>query len=216
RRANLFKYATLILLAVMSARVYCADAFPRPRLKLPLPPLLLSGSPRRWRLPVFDGTGSSVRLPPAGSGRAKTSETRLSRPKALNFLRFDTLTSERGSIFTRDVDNDGDNDLIWSDLLHPDDVVVWLDDGGGRFERVCPQQFAQSFVLSGAGAFDGFEIPHSDLASSPRHDPLFALLPARMLDRSISGRSPNRGFRQSFARACVLRLPSDRGPPSIG
>jgi len=40
-------------------------------------------------------------------------------------------------------------DLIWTDLLHADAVVVWFSDGAGRFERVSAEEFAPDFTLGG-------------------------------------------------------------------
>jgi hypothetical protein len=114
----------------------------------------------------------------------KDIEIRLSQTKARTVLHFDTLTNERGSLFAKDIDNDGDNDLIWSDLLHPDDVVIWLDDGSGRFDRICPDRYAEAFVISDAPALGGSEIPHQDVAFSPRHDPSLALSPEHEIGHS--------------------------------
>ena len=44
------------------------------------------------------------------AGRNKDIEIRLSQTKGRTVLRFDTLTSERGSLFAKDIDNDGDKD----------------------------------------------------------------------------------------------------------
>src|SRR5215470_8446476 len=213
RRASLFKHATLIVLTLLVARGYCANALPRCEAQVTTRTPSLLRFDQSITLADFDGDDRVDQATLSGVGRSKKIEIRLSRTTALNFLRFDTLTSERGSLFARDIDNDGDNDLIWSDLLHPDDVVVWLDDGGGRFERVCPQQYAESFVLSDESAFDGVEIPHQDSASSPRQDPALAL-PDSKFELSAPGRIYN-SQRRSLERNGILRLPFDRGPPAI-
>ena len=62
-------------------------------------------------------------------------------------LRFDTRGGDCGSLFAQDVDNDGVTDLVWTDLLHSDDVVVWLGDGNGEFERIPRRLYADAFTL---------------------------------------------------------------------
>src|SRR5689334_21406316 len=148
KRAHLLSYATLALLTVLVAQVYCAAALPQPESQATpsRAAFLRFGQP--LALADFDGDDRLDKATLGGVGRNKDIEIRLSQTKARTVLRFDTLTSEPGSLFAKDVDNDGDNDLIWSDLLHPEDVVIWLDDGSGRFDRVCPEPYAEEFVIS--------------------------------------------------------------------
>jgi len=80
-------------------------------------------------------------------GMLKTVEVILSGAVNPVVLPFDTRGADYGSIFARDVDNDGSTDLIWTDLLHWDDVVVWFGDGNGKFERLPNRLYADAFTL---------------------------------------------------------------------
>ena len=80
-------------------------------------------------------------------GLLKTVEIILSGAVKPVVLRFDARGGDYGSIFARDVDNDGSTDLIWTDLLHSDDVVVWFGDGNGKFERLPNRLYADAFTL---------------------------------------------------------------------
>src|SRR5689334_3360424 len=121
-RTLLLRYTTLLLLTLWVARVCCASALPQP----PDAASPISSTPLRFgqffALADFDGDHHIDQAMLGGVGRNKSIEVSLSRTKSRTLLRFDTLSNERGSLFTGDIDNDGDNDLIWSDLIHPDDV----------------------------------------------------------------------------------------------
>jgi len=163
----------------------------------------------------FDGDDRIDTATLNGFGRDKHIEIRLSRLKSRVVLCFNTLTSEQGSLFTRDVDNDGDSDLIWSDLLRPGDVVVWMGDGSGRFDRVSPDRYATVFVLSNAPGFSGSEIPCQDYALGPRYAPLSALLVAQKVDLSVRKPILIRESRRVRINPDLLSTPFDRGPPQI-
>lgn len=216
KRALFLRYATFALLTVLVAQVYCAAALPQPQPEQAAP---ASATFLRFGQSIvladFDGDSHTDKATLAGNGFNKSIEIRLSQSKARTFLHFETQTNDPGSVFASDIDNDGDNDLIWSDLLHPDDVVIWLDDGSGRFERICPEQYACDFVITDAPALGGAEIPHQDLIFRPRHDPLIALLLAQRLVGTA--RTPLCGGQwwQMPARRGILSTPFDRGPPSL-
>jgi hypothetical protein len=217
RKASFFtRYATFALLTFLVARVCFASALPRHEYQVEPDRATFLRFGQALALADFDGDNRVDEAKLGGTGRNKSIEIRLTHAKAPTFLSFDTLTSERGSLFARDIDNDGDNDLIWSDLLHPDDVVIWLDDGSGRFERVCPDAYAAGeFVISDAPGLDGSEIPHQDFAFSPRHDPSQDLSTAHGI--CDSARNPifiSRWLRVPV-QAGILGTPFDRGPPSL-
>jgi hypothetical protein len=218
RKSSLFsKYATLALLTFLVARVYCASALPRREYQVEPDRTTFLFFGQDLALADFDGDNRVDEAKLGGTGRNKNIEIRLAHSKATTLLRFDTLTSGPGSLFARDIDNDGDNDLIWSDLLHPDDVVIWLDDGSGRFERVCPDAYiADDFVISDAPGLDGSEIPHQDFAFSPRHDPSLDLSTAQEIYDSAPTAIFSSELHRVPVRAGILGTPLDRGPPSPG
>src|SRR2546429_8324041 len=146
----LLRYPTLVLLTVLLASVYCASALPHRNYQTEPNRNTLLRFGQTLALADFDGDSRVDEATLGGIGRSKNIEIHLTQARASTFLHFDTQTNDRGSLFASDIDNDGDNDLIWSDLLHPNDVVIWLDDGSGRFERVCPDAYAEEFVISDA------------------------------------------------------------------
>lgn len=215
RRALLLRHVTLTLIALLAAQVTCASAWPRPSIAAAAAtasPALRFG--QTLALADFDGDDRIDKAALSGYGRSKSLEVRLSRLNTRALLRFDTRTSERGSIFASDVDHDGDNDLIWTDLLHPDDVVVWLDDGSGRFERVCPDAYAEDFVLTEAPALGHSEIPHQDVALGSQRDPSSLPLAPRQADAISTELFAGVWLNAAAAAGCQRTL-CNRGPPSL-
>ncbi|HKA55622.1 MAG TPA: FG-GAP-like repeat-containing protein, partial [Candidatus Binatia bacterium] len=57
-----------------------------------------------------------------------------------------------GSLSAQDLDGDGDMDLLWQGSLPTHTVRVWLNDGVGRFECLCPPASRERrWALSGPG-----------------------------------------------------------------
>lgn len=207
------KYQTLALVTFLVARICFASALPRHeyQAKPNAKTLLLFG--QSVALADFDGDNRIDKATLGGNGRNKSIEIRLSYARTPTFLHFDTVSAEQGSLFAADIDHDGDDDLIWSDLLHPEDVVIWVDDGSGRFGRLCPDTYAEAFVLSDAPALADLEIPHQDFAFSSGHDPLRSL-PTGRLSLRLARTPILRGEpTQAVVDSSSLRATFDRGPP---
>ena len=49
-------------------------------------------------------------------------------------LSFDSGVMDRGRLVSRDIDSDGDTDLIWVSENYPKKFITWLGDGRGNFE----------------------------------------------------------------------------------
>jgi hypothetical protein len=207
------RYAVFASLTVFVAGVCCASASPGRDTPTASDGGAFLHFGQSLALADFDGDDRIDTATLSSTGRNKDIEIRLSRAKSRIVLRFDTQTSELGSLFSRDVDNDGDNDLIWSNLLRADDVVIWLDDGSGRFDRVPSDEYANIFVLSNAPACGGSEIPRADYALGSRYDPSSALLLAQKTE--WPARTPI--FRAEWGsvpiHTGILSTPFDRGPP---
>lgn len=214
KRACVLKYVTLVLLTFLVTRADFVTASPGREYREASGRTSLFHFGQSQAFADFDGDNRLDLAMLSGVGRNKSLEIYLSHTKAHTLVNFHTQTSEPGSLFTRDIDNDGDNDLIWTDLLHPDDVVVWLDDGTGRFECVCPDEYAADFVLTDRPSCGDSEGPHQDFALSPQRDPSPALSPARKTDHFDRAES----FAEKRPRPSIVsfpfQFPFDRGPPS--
>jgi hypothetical protein len=92
-----------------------------------------------------DGLVDEARLD--GSSLRRSVGILLSGTGKRSFLHFNANRANYGSLFAQDVDNDGATDLIWTDPLHANDVVVWLGNGSGQFERVDSREYRGGFAL---------------------------------------------------------------------
>jgi hypothetical protein len=95
----------------------------------------------------FDADGLVDEATVDGSSLHKSVGILLSGTGKRSFLHFNACRANYGSLFAQDVDNDGATDLIWTDPLHANDVVVWLGNGSGQFERVDPRDYVAGFAL---------------------------------------------------------------------
>src|SRR5262249_31262058 len=86
-----------------------------------------------------------------GTGADKSIRVYFSHDHSSSVLSFSSSSPGYGSLLASDVDQDGDVDLVWTDLINPCEVVVWLNDGLGRFERAPSAEFAAAFVIGGNG-----------------------------------------------------------------
>lgn len=215
KRVVLPKHVTLVLLALVVARVCCASALPHPVSQGTLIQSTFLRFGQTLAVADFDGDNRIDRATLSGTGRSKSLDIRLSHTTTHTLLHFDTLASERGSLFAGDIDNDGDNDLVWTDLVHPNDVIVWLADGTGRFERVCPDRFASAFVLTDGPAYDSPENPQLDSGAGPQRQPLPSLSPAGKHACSISTPVAFTPRHRAPVAEGYQQLHLNRGPPSL-
>src|SRR3989442_114101 len=162
----------------------------------------------------FDSDGLIDQARVEGSGPRKSIEVVLSQSGKLLVLHFDTFEGSHGSLFADDVNNDGATDLIWTDLLHADDVVVWLGNGDGRFERTPPNAFRDEFTLSDVNVTAPAESTHDPAINSEINRQIdYASLQkffdwtARRLADELSDRLPT--------LAVALGSQTDRGPPFL-
>ena len=81
----------------------------------------------------FDGDNKLDQAELFSNGTQKSIEVTLGR-FAWKSLSFDSGVMDRGRLVSRDVDSDGDTDLIWISQDYPKKYVIWLGDGRGNFE----------------------------------------------------------------------------------
>jgi hypothetical protein len=134
--------ATLLLILMALVGVASITRVKRPYIAQPHTPY---GS--RLALADLDGDNLADKAELGATGLNKNIRLRLSRTGQFSVLTFDTASFDRGSLLAQDVNDDGEVDLIWTDLVHPDAVVIWLNDGLGKFERACPGEYGDRFTL---------------------------------------------------------------------
>ena len=131
------KLALLLIVAVVvaTAEIGPARDSRQHRLSPSFAPL-----PARFLAPAqavtdFDGDQIPDRADLTSDGSYKNIHLTLSSPWVTN-LSFSTETPQPGSIRAKDIDYDGDDDLIWVSDQQPAQSELWLNSGIGEFTRV--------------------------------------------------------------------------------
>lgn len=83
----------------------------------------------------FDADVRQDRIRLQSNGYNKTIQIRFGNARKLE-LQFSARTFDSGSLVTRDIDRDGDVDLVWLAASDRKNAVVWINDGDGNFEAV--------------------------------------------------------------------------------
>jgi hypothetical protein len=162
----------------------------------------------------FDNDGKLDRARIASAGLRSSIEIRLGLKGPSSWLHFETLNNATGSLFSQDLDNDGDADLVWTDLLHADAVVVWLGDGTGRFERVGADQFAPDFMCGGFNLTP----PEEDNREQASDDETNSSVALEVNSHCMQARAPamlNYPYHQGVLPIGAPRRTTSRGPPSF-
>jgi hypothetical protein len=161
----------------------------------------------------LDGDGIADQAALSVAGLQQSIELHLSRTDKFSALPFSPATDESGSLLLQDVDNDGDTDLLWRGFRHPNEVLVWLNDGLGRFECLCPPE-PQPWGF--AIGISGFSTPYhgrTESTISPERSPSPRDVPTCGWNVSISTNRMKHRLGQVWTPACSQRRPTDRGPP---
>ncbi len=205
---------TKVFFLVLALAVYSADVLPQQR------NAVASERPARLRfgqsvaLSDFDSDGLIDEARIEGTGSRKGVKIPLSRTGKLLVLDFDTIPGEQGSLIAQDVDDDGATDLVWTDLLHTDDVIVWLGDGTGEFERVSSKAYSDRFTLGDKNV---------DAPSGSSRENALNSGANRSLDLSLVRKCalhtatelPNVPFARVGKLLPALGQPTDRSPPFL-
>src|SRR5262245_16856958 len=86
----------------------------------------------------LDGDGASDAATVSAGDPRHAIELQLSHTQTHLVLPFHSTAAETGSLWIQDLDGDGDADLLWKVTLPIHQVVIWLNDGYGRFDCLCP------------------------------------------------------------------------------
>jgi|SRR5215471_7713947 len=199
----------LFVLAALVGIASLAGAHRSPLAELRIP------RDNRLALADLDGDDLTDKAELGGTGLNKNIQLRLSRTGKSAVLTFDTTSLDRGSLLAQDVNDDGEVDLIWTDLVHPDAVIVWLNNGLGRFERARTTEYGDRFTIGSFKIdrpFNANDEPSIGLSRVPFGE----LLAPEKPSEDYPAPQP---CRRSLARACHSIAssgpPTDRAPPSI-
>ena len=143
-------------------------------------------------------------------------EIYLSHTQTVLVLSIDAVSAVTGSLTVRDLDRDGDEDLLWqgAQALAPAEVIVWLNDGTGHFARVLPPGVVPSQPTPGPSlGADSHHVRASQLCTLQRNPtplgaPSFAWAQNSVVQarRDASAARPVVSFFQRF--------PCGRAPPT--
>src|SRR5713226_188412 len=108
--------------------------------RAPSPGRMQSSSGTSQALSDLDGDGLAdpVMLDPGDLPH--NIELHLSRTDEQVVLPLSAAAGGDGSLSAQDIDGDGDMDLLWQEAGALHEVMVWLNDGTGRFECLCPPE----------------------------------------------------------------------------
>jgi len=144
-------------------------------------------------------------------------EISLGNTSTMLVLPVDSVSPVMGSLAVRDLDRDGDEDLLWQgeQVLAPAEVIVWLNDGTGQFARVLPPGSVLSQPTPGfSWSTDSHHPTHTQLECSLQRKPL----PLGILSSARIGGNVARTSRDARAARPVVSLfqqfPSNRAPPA--
>jgi hypothetical protein len=144
----------------------------------------------------LDGDGLADPVILDTEGLQHTIELHLSGTDEHMVLPLSAEAGDDGSLSAQDLDGDGDTDLLVQEPLPLPEVLVWLNDGAGRFECLCPPApRIREFALSGPG-----------VSASQRRPPASALSPERNPSPGYT-RTPGWFCQLSGQRCCDERIP---------
>lgn len=205
-------FTTKAVFLLLSMAVCSANAFPPPNHAVSPEPTARLRFGQAIALSDFDADGliDEARL---GGGSAHHSvEVFLGRGGKPLVLHFDNGSAAHGSLFAQDIDNDGATDLIWTDLLHAEGVVIWLGNGDGQFSRMPASAYADGFTLPDKSVTAPDETIRETSIGSASNRALDAARPSKC-DDLLASELPQQRPRSVATLSPALGEPTDRGPP---
>src|SRR5690349_1449675 len=119
------RVSVAVLAFLFVARTYCVAASPPALVEEPVTSSSSLAFDQSLAFADFDADDKPDQASLTGTGAWKSIAVYGSRSKSRTILSFRGEDYGNGSLFAHDIDNDGDMDLIWTDLLHEDSVRVW-------------------------------------------------------------------------------------------
>jgi hypothetical protein len=183
--------------------------------RAPSPGRMQSSSVTSQALSDLDGDGLAdpVMLDPGGLPH--NIELHLSRTDGRVVLPLSAEAEGGGSLSVQDIDGDGDMDLLWQEARPLHEVLVWLNDGTGRFECLCPPAPRNwGAALSGLGVHASHRrCPDSALSPERNPSPGSALTPRWDFHVGATLGSPRP--EHVWILFGLKRLPPNRSPPLL-
>lgn len=162
----------------------------------------------------FDGDNTVDQARLSSSGTLKTIQIALGK-SSWHLVSFDSKVIDRGTLFSADIDHDGDIDLVWMSR-DASEYVHWLGDGRGNFVVGANTRIVADYIQ---GMIESSERERVERSTSE-----FAALSAggagfTVLERSGSGgpglcRTRPIEIATSFGYCCCVETFTPRGPPS--
>ena len=142
-------------------------------------------------------------------------ELHLSRTDERMVLPFGAAASGNGSLSAQDVDGDGDTDLLWQGSLPSRAVIVWLNDGVGRFECLCPPASPERELALGAPGVNASHARRPDSALSPERNASLGDALTASWDFYVAATRRSHQPEHVWILYCLKRLLSTRSPPLL-
>ncbi len=204
-----------LVFLLLALGVYSVRVSPPLRDGTPSPGRAQSPSGTSQALADLDGDGLAdpVMLDPGGL--QPDIELHLSRTDEHVVLAFSAEADGDGSLSAQDLDGDGDTDLLWQESLPLPKVMVWLNDGTGRFECLCPPEPRdRGFALSGPGVNTSHRRrPASALSLKRTSSPGYGLTPR--WDSEVAATPGARRPEYVWISSSLKRLSPNRSPPLL-
>lgn len=207
-------FTTKAVLFLLSIAVCSASAAPLPHYVVgpgPAAPLRFG---QILALSDFDADGLLDEATLASWGAHRSVQVVLSRSGKPLVLHFDNGGADRGSLVTQDVDNDGVADLIWTDLLHANGVVIWLGNGNGQFSRVPAAGYAHGYTLP-EKSFNAPDETIREISISAASKRSLDQARTSKADDFVANELPQQQHRRLIASSPTSGEPADRGPPPL-
>ncbi len=118
-----------------------------------------------------------------------------------------------GSLSAQDIDTDGDKDLLWQGSLLSRAVIVWLNDGMGRFECLYPPELRERRFALGAPAVSAPRARRPDSALSPERTPVPGYALTSRWDFHVATTRGSHRPELVWSLSCLKRFLSTRSPP---
>jgi FG-GAP-like repeat len=206
-------YLCGLVVLLLALGVYRVNVAPPRRDRAFSPERTPSSSGTSHLLSDLDGDGRADPVMLHSGGLQPTIELYRSHTQEWAVLPVRAAAGGYGSLSAQDVDGDGDTDLLWhgSQLSHA--VMVWLNDGAGRFECLCPPESHEwGSTLSGPGVSAAHpRRPDSALSLERTFSPGDALT----VRWDFHGATPHGSYwpEHLWPVSCLKRCLSTRSPP---